>query len=93
MAVYVISYNLGNSEEKFQSVNKTIKECCYNETWMHYIDNTWIIKSRLSADEIGKRLSAASSDEDSFIVVEATNHFAGWLPKEAFDYLYTKIYR
>ena len=93
MAVYFISYNLGGSEEKYASVESVIKDCCYNDTWIHYIDNTWIIKSQMSADQIGRRLNSITQDEDSFIVVEGTDNYAGWLPKEGFDFLYNRIYK
>lgn len=93
MAVFFISYNLNGSSEKYEIVDKTIRSCSYNETWVHYIDNTWIIKSRLSVDEIGKRINSACEDEDAFIVVEATHKFSGWLPEEAFNYLYSKVYK
>ncbi len=93
MSVYLVSYNLGNDQEKFATLDKTVKGCCFNDTWMYYIDNTWLIKSNMTADEIGKRIYSAIPEENSFIVIEVTNNFAGHLPMEAFNFIYNILYK
>lgn len=93
MAVYSISYNLQGNDDKYLAVDKVVKECCVNDIWMHYIDNTWFIKSQMSADQIGTKLNSITKDEDAFIVAEITNNYAGWLPQEGFDFMYNSIFK
>lgn len=93
MAVYLIAYNMGGDNEKFAAVDKAVKGCSFNDTWMYYIDNTWLIKSKMSADEIGKKIYSTVQGESSFVVIEVSNNFAGHLPTDAFNFMYNTLFK
>lgn len=84
--VYLISYDLNQSGQNYKDLYETIKSAS-NGTWMHYLDSTWIIQSSRSADEISNILKPALDNNDSLLVFEVQNQYAGWLPEEAWDYL------
>jgi|GEM_PF-3151744 len=92
MTPYLIIYSCKSSVKKFKAADAVIKECAWDERWMYHLNNTWIIKSELSADDIGRRLMNATSANDDFLVIEIANNYACWLPEQALDYLRDNIF-
>lgn len=85
--VYAISYDLNKVGQNYEALYEAIKSASYNNTWMHYLESTWIIKSYLSAEKIYEIIKPVVDDNDSFIIMEITKNYFGWLPKEAWEYL------
>lgn len=92
MSVYLICCNMKYSSKRFKQIESVIRECAHEDTWMYYLENTWIIKSSLKADEIGTRINAITGSNDNFVVIEAVNNYACWLPQAGLDYLNTRIF-
>ena len=92
MTPYLIIYSCKSSVKKFKAADAVIRECSWDERWMYHLNNTWIIKSELTADEIGIKLMNATTTNDDFLVIEIVNNYAGWLPQQALDYLRANIF-
>jgi hypothetical protein len=92
MTPYIIIYSCKSSVKKFKAADAVIKECAWDERWMYHLNNTWMIKSELTADEIGRKLADATNTNDDFLVIEIANNYAGWLPQIALDYLQNNIF-
>lgn len=57
-------------------------------TWMHYIDNVWIIESTKDAQQISNDLLPFIDQEKDFIlVIQIAKNYQGWLPKEAWNWM------
>ncbi|WP_069997771.1 hypothetical protein [Cellulosilyticum sp. I15G10I2] len=92
MKVFLISYDLNKSGQDYNSLYEAIKACSYSDTWWHYLDSTWIIKSNLSVSQVSDKLKSVMDDNDSLLVIEVINNYAGWLPQKAWDYLKQHIF-
>jgi hypothetical protein len=92
MTPYIIIYSCKTSVKKFKAADAIIRECAWDNRWMYHLNNTWIIKSELTADEIGRKLDGATNNNDDFLVIEITKNYACWLPQQALDYLQDQIF-
>lgn len=92
MTPYLIIYSCKSSVEKFKLVNEAVKSYAWDDRWMYHLNNTWIIKSKLTADEIGQKLIDLRINNDDFLVIEIANNYACWLPQQALDFLETYIF-
>lgn len=92
MTPYLIIYSCKSSVSKFKEVNALITECAWDDRWMYHLNNTWIIKSEMTADEIGRKLDLAANAHDDFLVIEIVDNYACWLPQRALDFLRDYIF-
>jgi hypothetical protein len=92
MTAYLINYSCKSSVKKFKEVDAIIRECAWDDRWMYHLNNTWIIKSEMTADEIGTKLSMLANEHDDFLVIEIVDNYAGWLPQRALDFLREYIF-
>ena len=92
MKAYLITYDLKKSGQNYNALYDAIKSASYNDTWMHYLDSTWIIKSSLSAEQVYDKIKAVVDDNDYFIIIEVVKDYYGWLPKESWEYLDNNIF-
>jgi hypothetical protein len=92
MTPYLIIYSCKSSVKKFKTADAAIRECAWDERWMYHLNNTWIIKSEMTADEIGTKLLNMLDSNNDFLVIEISNNYAGCLPQEALDYLRINIF-
>lgn len=92
MTPYLIIYSCKSSVSKFKEVDALIKECAWDDRWMYHLNNTWIIKSEMTADEIGRKLDLAANAHDDFLVIEIADNYACWLPQRALDFLRDYIF-
>lgn len=87
MAVYMISYDLNKPGQGYDKLYEAIKEASIYDTWMHYLDSTWFIKSNLSTKQVFAKLEPYIDKNDHLLVMEVTNNYYGYLPNDAWDYL------
>jgi len=66
MTSYVLGYDLDRPDQNYPELFSAIK--ALGVTWWHNLDSTWIIKSTLSADAIGKKLSRHIGSSDKLFV-------------------------
>lgn len=61
--------------------------------WCHYWDSSWLIKSELkTADDVFEKIKPHLDSNDRCLVVEVKNNKQGWLTKEQWDFINTKIF-
>jgi len=83
--IYAVIYELKKWRKDYSSLFEKIKE--YG-TWMHYIDNVWIIESSYDADKISQDLLPLIDQKDDYLlVIKIASDYQGWLPKDAWDWM------
>ena len=92
MAVYMITYDLKTKDKDYKDVFEAIKAASENNTWCHYWDSTWLIRSTLSATEIADNINPYLGKPDRMIVIEVKNNKQGWLTKKQWDYINNQIF-
>ena len=55
--------------------------------WMHYIDSTWFIATIDSPVEMRTAIEPFKDIVQRFLVMEASQHYSGWMPREAWEWL------
>lgn len=92
MTPYLIIFNCKSSVRKFKTADSVIRGCAWDDRWFYHLNNTWIIKSEMKADEIGTKLIDAVDSQNDFLIIEIVNNYACWLPQQALDYLKDNIF-
>jgi hypothetical protein len=92
MTPYLIIYNCKSSVKRFKTADTAIRSFAWDDRWMYHLNNTWIIKSKMAANEIGKKLIELTETNDDFLVIEIADNYAAWLPQKALDYLRDVIF-
>lgn len=82
--IYSINYDLNSPGQDYKELHKAIKNL---GTWWHYLDSTWLVSTSKNADQIWERLKPHTDKNDYVLVVGITQDRAGWLPKEAWDWI------
>ncbi len=90
MAVLLITYSLKTPNKDYSSLFEAIKATA--AFWWHYIDDTWIVETNLSAEEFAHKLYPHFTRLDYLLVVKITREHQGWLPKDAWDWLNDRNY-
>jgi hypothetical protein len=85
MPVLLVNYQLNNKTKDYATFFNAIKGNCL--AWWHFLDNTWIVSSNLTADQYAKKLFPFFEQTDYLLVVKITMEHQGWLPKDAWDWL------
>lgn len=75
---------LRNPHLKYDSFYNEIKKA---DTWWHYLDSTWLIKTQFNPQYWYNKLAPLIYQNDSIFIIEVTNKYQGWLPKEAWEWL------
>lgn len=59
------------------------------QSWWHYMDNTWIVQTYETANQLYDRIHECFVQPDSVLVVQLnrSTQVQGWLPKEAWNWL------
>lgn len=89
--VYLITYDLNKSDKDYEGVYQAIKDA--STYWCHYWDSSWLIKSNLeTADAVFDKIKPHLDNNDCCFVVEVKNNKQGWLTKEQWESINTKIF-
>jgi hypothetical protein len=78
--VYVVSYHLRKPGKNYVELTEQLRN---SPGWWHYLESTWLISTRESADELYNRLHVHIDEGDSILIIEAGRRRQGWLPKDA----------
>jgi len=59
------------------------------ETWSHYIDNIWLLKTSETPEDLNARISPYINQgtDTVFIVKIDASDYKGWLPKAAHNWI------
>ena len=82
--IYAINYDLKKPRRDYAGLYDAIKSC---GDWWHYLDSTWLVDTRLTAENIWQRLEPHVDENDFVLVIRVAPNFQGWLPKDAWDWI------
>ncbi len=77
--VYSVSYDLNSPGQKYQDLEKKIKEVCTDSC--KYVKSSWIVKYSGNADSLSGELRKFLDTNDHILVIKVVNDKQGWLPK------------
>ena len=60
--------------------------------WCHYLAATWLVNTTSTPQAIATALKPLMEGNDFLLVVEITSNYQGWLPKEAWDWINSRMY-
>lgn len=84
MTIYIISYDLKQSDKDYSGMYESIKAF---DNWWHYLESTWIIKTDDASEEVFNKLKPHIDDDDNLLIIEVGKKRQGWLPKKAWDWI------
>lgn len=84
MNVYAICYELNRPGHSYKDMHKTIAEFGH---WWHQLDSTWLLRTEKTANEVARALRSHMAPNDRLLVIQVTDDYQGWLPKEAWEWI------
>jgi len=83
--VYIVTYDL-----KYKWLRNY--QGLYNQlqafpAWMHHLDNTWLIVSEQTPEQIYNLLAPQLGDDCHILITRVTRDYFGLLPEEAWQWL------
>jgi len=84
MTLYIISYDLKKPNKDYSGLYEDIKKF---DTWWHYLESTWIIKTKDTSDQIFDKLKPHIDKNDNLLIIETGKEHQGWLPKKAWEWI------
>lgn len=84
MTVYCVSYDLNKSGQNYNALYEEIKK---SPGWCHTLDSTWLISSSETANQLSDRLRKHLDDNDDLLVIKVSRDYAGWLPKQTWEWI------
>jgi len=88
MKILLVSYDLNKQGKDYEGLYKVLKSA---NSWWHYLDSCWLLKTNLSADQWFHKLKPHIDDDDSLIITEVGKDRQGWLPQKAWDWISKNI--
>jgi len=91
MPMLLVTYDLKSKTNNYEPLVSAIKG---TGAWWHYLKNTWLIHTNQSVQQVANNLNQYldQGSADYLLVVEIKKNHQGWLPKDAWDWLNSKIY-
>jgi hypothetical protein len=81
--VFCVSYDLKDPPGNYSGLYKVLTNCT---NWWHYLESTWLVVDE-SYDILWKKLQPQLGPKDGLLVIGVTDESAGWLPKDAWDWI------
>lgn len=88
MKAYSITYDLKNPGRDYKKLYEAIKA---SGKWWHYLESTWLVVTDETSQQIWNRIGRTIDDNDFVLIIEVRKDVHGWLPKDAWDWIYTNI--
>lgn len=86
--VYLVTYDLKQPGQNYTGVHDAIKSC---GTWWHHLESTWLVDGYLTADQISTKVRTHIDKNDTLLVIGVTGDYAGWLPKDAWEWINSRV--
>jgi hypothetical protein len=83
--VYCISYDLKAPSRNYDGLFDALKK---STKWWHYLESTWLIQTAEEPNQIWERLAQHIDKKDYLLIIEVRGNVQGWLPKEAWEWIY-----
>lgn len=91
MAVYMITYDLNSTGQKYDEVIKAIKDSSTG-AWCTYWKSSFLIKSNLSVSQVTDKITKYLDSNDRLLVIEVKNNYSGWLAEDDWKYIKENIF-
>jgi hypothetical protein len=86
--IYSINYDLKKPGRNYDGLYTAIKEL---GPWWHYLDSTWLTETNVNATAIWQRLAPHVDGNDYVLVIGVTADSNGQLPKDAWDWINSRL--
>ncbi|MBS0155163.1 MAG: hypothetical protein JSS38_11245 [Nitrospira sp.] len=86
--VHLVTYDLKKPGQDYTSVHDAIKGC---GSWWHYLESTWLVDSRMTAEQISAKVRRHMDENDRLLVIAVSGDHAGWLPQAAWDWINSHV--
>ena len=87
---YLVSYDLRNSPGSYEPLFNELQR---SVSWWHYLDATWIVVRYEPLAELAPKLRGLIFTNDRILIMPAKGPADGWLPKDAWDWISSKVPR
>lgn len=87
---YLITYDLNRPGQNYDDLYQAIK--ALGSVWWHYLDSTWLVNTKLSANQITQKLTKHIDKNDHLLVIKTTKEYDGWLNKKAWEWINQQSY-
>jgi len=88
MSVILVTYDLKTPGKVYTSFYDTLK---MQGNWWHYLTSTWLIETMKMPEQVYAALAPHLSTNDSILVLPVTKPSYGWLPKDAWDWINSRL--
>lgn len=86
--IYAINYDLKRPGQNYEALYEAIKA---SGSWWHYLGSTWLVDTQLDAAGIWNRIEPHVDKNDFFLIIGVTREYTGWLPKEAWEWINSRV--
>ena len=83
----LITYEIFDKTRDATALNEAIKSL---GAWWHHLGAIWLVDSNKTPNEAYNSLVEHLYKSDHILIIEVKNSYKGWLPKEAWNWLYEK---
>lgn len=90
MATYVVSYDLNTPGQKYSELKDLIDSISIN--WCRPLSSFYIVKTNLTTNQFKERMRSVLDDNDTFIVIECSDNYSGWLVEDIWNHLRNHIF-
>ena len=83
--LYLVSYTIVPERD----VTSLLRELQNSEKWWHYLDDTWLLATKESSEQLWNRLAPNLLTTDRLLIMQVTQwaSYFGWLPQDAWNWL------
>ena len=88
--VYLVSYKMDSLPiDLVFNYRGIVDELQKSNGWAHHIDNTWLIYTQESIEDLYNRLRVHFRTNERILIipVDLARGYQGWLPQEAWDWI------
>lgn len=85
MSLLLVTYDLKTPGRDYTALFNAIQSS--SSVWWHYLNNTWLVKTTLDANTLGKHLLQFITTNDRLLVIAVSGIGQGWLPNEAWEWI------
>ncbi len=89
MNAYLISYDTNLTSTR--AAHAAITESGAINEWWHYLNGTYIVTSNKNLDDLTQAVKIKWPGDDSLLIMPATKPTGGWLPKDAWLWINTRL--
>lgn len=82
--ILIVSYDLKTCRD-YTGFYETLQQ---QGPWWHYLASTWLINTANSPETLANAVRPYMDPQDSLLVAEMGIRFQGFLPKQAWDWIY-----